>query len=87
MNFPISVQQLVSYDLDKKLVVTPWCVKQNVDDLREIANWRFETEGIATLAATLWLNTPKEKRNVNEFHFILKHVLLMLGINDSAWCQ
>lgn len=83
----LSLRELVSMDFSKSMVNTPYAVNKDIASLKPISNWRFETQEHATLAASLWLNIPIEKRNVNEFRYQFKHILLMLGVTECAWCN
>lgn len=80
----ISFRDFVSMDFDKNLAETPYMVKQNTDELRELNSWRFQTEEECLLAISLWLATPITSREINHFRHTFKNVLKMIGAT-TAW--
>lgn len=75
----MTYRDFVSMDFDKVFVDTPFMVKQNTDEFRELNNWRFQTEEECLLAISLWLATPVNEREINHFRHTFKNVLKMIG--------
>ena len=74
-------------DFSKSAETTPFCVKQNTDDFKEIKNWRFATQEECLLAIALYLATPTEMFNINDFTKVFKFTLRMIGNTTSDWSQ
>jgi hypothetical protein len=80
----MTYRDFISTDFDRSVADTPYMVKQNTDELRQLNNWRFQTEEECLLAIALWLATPEENREINHFRHTFKNVLRMIGAN-TVW--
>lgn len=63
-----------------------YMVKQNEDSVQPLTVWRFETEEECMLAISLWINTPVEHRNINEFRYTFTNVLRMIQAK-TLWAK
>ncbi len=82
-----SFKDFVSMDYSKSIELTPYMVKQNSDDFKEIRNWRFATEEECLLAIALYLATPENMFNINDFNRVFKFTLRMIGNTESVWAH
>ena len=78
-------RDFVSMDFSKSMEKTPYMVKQNTDDFKEIRNWRFGTQEECLLAIALYLATPDDMFNINDFSRLFKYTLRMVGNTESVW--
>lgn len=78
-------RDFVSMDFSKSMEKTPYMVKQNTDDFKEIHNWRFGTQEECLLAIALYLATPDDMFNINDFSRLFKYTLRMVGNTESVW--
>jgi len=83
----VSFRDFVSVDFNKSMENTLYCVKQNIDDFKHIRHWRFATQEECLLAIALYLATPNDKFNINDFSRVFKFTLRMIGVTESEWCN
>ncbi len=80
----LSYRDFVSMDFSKSVENTPYMVKQNIDELRQLSSWRFQTEEECLIAISLWLAIPENQKELNHFRHTFKNVLRMIGA-DTCW--
>lgn len=56
----------------------PYMPNQNMGHIDAIKHLRFQTESECLLAIAIWLNTPKEYRDLNEFRQTFINTLRMI---------
>ena len=83
----LDLRKIIDYDFSNSCKEHPWCVKKDIAFFQPLNNWRFETEKEAYLAASMWLNIPIDKKDINQFRFQFNHVLRILGNTESVWSK